>query len=144
MTLIAAAFVLTLTLWAGIMIYAWAATYPMFRGIGVAEFVPVHRIYERGLPIGVYVPFGLMGVAVLAAVLARPVDVPGHALWLAAGALGGGIVTTAFCAAPMHIRLIREGKDEGRIERMLRCNAWRAAAAVVGLGAAVATLIARG
>lgn len=142
MTIIAIGFVLTLTLWAGVMIYAWAATYPMFRGIGEAEFVPVHKIYERGLPIGVYIPFGLMGLAVVAALATRPADVPAPALWLATAALAGGIVTTAFCAAPMHIKLIREGKDAARIELMLRCNTVRAGAAVVGLAAAVATLAA--
>lgn len=143
MTPIAIAFVLTLTLWAGVMIYSWATTYPMFRGIGEAEFVPVHKIYERGLPIGVYLPFGAMGLAVATAVAVAPRDIPEHALWLAGAGLAGGIATTALCAAPMHIRLIRDGKDSRRIELMLKCNAWRAVAAGAGLAAAIATLLAR-
>lgn len=144
MTVLAMIFVLTLTLWAGIMIYSWATTYPMFRGVGTGEFITVHKAYERGLPLGVYLPFSLMGLAVLAAVVLRPMDIPAVAVWLAAAALVGGIVTTAFCAAPMHLQLIKEGKDAAKIERMLACNAWRAAAAVVGLVAAVLTLMSRG
>lgn len=142
MSWLAIAFVLTLAWWAGTMIYSWATTYPMFRDVGSAEFVAVHKTYERGLPLGVYAPFGLMGAAVLAAVLFEPAEIPAGAAWTALAALVGGAIATAFCAAPMHIQLIRGGKDSAKIERMLACNTARAAAAVVGLGAAIWTLAA--
>jgi hypothetical protein len=83
-----------------------------------------------------------MTLAVIVAAITRPVDVPIYALWLALAALVGGIATTALCAAPMHIKLIREGKNSARIELMLKCNAWRAIAAGLGLGAAIATMAA--
>lgn len=140
MTAIAICFVLSLILWAGIMLYAWSTTYPMFRGVGAAEFAQVHDLYERGLPVGVYVPFALMGLTVCAAIVLTPTDIPRSALALGAVALVGGVVTTAFCAAPMHIRLIRQGKDAVTIERMVKCNAWRAIASLIGLAAAVLTL----
>ena len=140
MSLIAMAFVLSLSLWAGIMVYSWAATYPMFRDIGAAEFAAAHRTYERGLPVGVYLPFGTMALSVLGAAILSPTDVPSPARLAAMVALGGGFVTTAFCAAPLHIALIRLGKDRRRIERMLRCNTARMLAALLGFAAAVATL----
>lgn len=141
MSLIAVSFTLTLLLWAGVMLYAWSATYPMFADIGEREFVTVHRTYERGLPWGVYLPFGAMGLSVLAALVLAPPDVPLWARLVALIALAGGIVTTAFCAAPLHIALIRHGKDMRRIRQMLGCNAARAAFAGLGALAAAGTLL---
>jgi hypothetical protein len=140
MSWVAMAFVLTLAWWAGTMVYSWATTYPMFRDVGPAEFPAAHRTYERGLVPSVYIPFALMGLAVLAAALFRPVEIPVGAIWVAIIALAGGVVTTAFCAAPMHVQLIKEGKNVARIERMLKCNAARALAALIGFGAAIWTL----
>lgn len=140
MTLVGMLFVLSLVFWAGLMVYSWATTYPMFRDIPAEGFIEVHRTYERGLPVGVYLPFGIMGFSVAAAIFVRPPEIPVPALWIGAIALAGGVITTAFCAAPMHIALIKHGKDLERIRRMLACNAARAAFAVVGLGGALWTL----
>lgn len=141
MPLLAVIFVLTLIFWAGIMLYAWACAYPMFRDVGASDFAAVHRAYERGLPLGVYVPFAAMALAVLAAFLFGPTDVPLLARWGALIALAGGVATTALCAAPMHLRLIRDGKDDRVIRLMLACNRGRAAFAALGLGAAIWTLV---
>jgi hypothetical protein len=142
MTPLALLFVLALTFWAGVMLYSWAATYPMFRDVGDEEFGAVHKTYERGLSPGVYVPFGTMAMVVILSVIVRPPDIPVEAVWIGAIALLGEIVTTAFCAAPLHIRLIRDGKDLRRIDLMLACNSARNVAALVGLGAAAWTLLA--
>jgi hypothetical protein len=122
------------------MLYAWATTYPMFRDIPDAEFGAAHKTYERGLPLGVYAPFGAMALAVLIAVIVRPAEVPTGALWMASVALAGGLGTTLFCAAPMHVALIKHGKDPARIERMLACNTARAGFALVGMAASIWTL----
>lgn len=142
MSFVTVAFVLAQAFWAGVMVYSWATTYPMFRDIGGHEFVATHRTYERGLPLGVYLPFGAMSVAVMAAATFRPDDIPIGALWLALVALFAGVVTTALGAAPLHIWLIKHGKDKDRIDRMLAWNAARTVAAAFGLAASAWVLLA--
>lgn len=142
MTFIAVSFTLTLLLWAGVMLYAWSATYPMFADVGEEDFVTVHRTYERGLPLGVYIPFAAMAITVVFAAALAPSDIPQWARHTALAALAGGVATTALCAAPLHIALIKQGKDMARVRMMIRCNAARAGFAGLGALAAVGTLLA--
>lgn len=141
MSVVTIAFVLTQAFWAGVMIYSWSTTYPMFREIGEAEFITTHKTYERGLPWGVYLPFGAMSMAVVIAGLFRPSELPIGAVWLAVSALFAGVVTTAFGAAPLHISLIKYGKDKRRINQMLTRNTARTVAAAFGLAASVWVLV---
>jgi hypothetical protein len=125
------ALVATQLFWAGTMWYSQFNTYPMFAAVSAEDFRPLHASYEQGLPIAVYLPFGIaLLVGLTALIRLWAISAP---IWLTVLALGlaGGVVTTAFGAAPLHIWLIENGQDMSKIQSLLMWNAARNASAML-------------
>ncbi len=95
--------------------------YPLFRRVGVAEYIGYHRFYAQRIPLPVIVP----GFASF--VLPVPLAIFGPALpaWMHAANIGlglVGLVVTVALEIPRHDRLERDGKDDAVIAELIRYN----------------------
>ncbi|MGH3147918.1 MAG: hypothetical protein ACRDTR_19175 [Rubrobacter sp.] len=116
--------------------YTQVETYPLFAWVGREEFVPLHKEYQRRLPVAIYAPYTLLMGSNLLLFFLRP-DSVGLGWVVVLLLLNASVlVESLVLAAPIHYRMDREGQDERSIRRLVGLNAIRlgastAASAVV-------------
>lgn len=109
--------------------------YPALARVPAGDWQAAHRAHSRAISPIVVVVYGAL------------VTAGGWALWAAAdgwtwvavAAAGAAMLVTATVAAPAHQRL-GSGRDRRIVDRLLRADRVRTAAAVLALAAAVAAL----
>nr|AGI62221.1 hypothetical protein [uncultured bacterium] len=114
--------------------YTQFTTYGLFSAIadqtGDEGFVRYHKAYQKRLPATIYVPFGILMVLSVTALFVRPdeLGVGGAVLLLVLNAAIGAI--SGALAAPVHMRVDRQGRLEASdAAALLRWNACRLAVA---------------
>ena len=120
----------------GFQLVVSVLVYPALVAVPAPDFAAGHARHSRRIVPLVVLVYGAVVVACTWVLIDGPRS-PSAVLSCAASALAGG--TTAFLAAPTHARLGRDGPTSALLVRLLLADRVRCAAAVVALGAAVAT-----
>lgn len=118
----------------GFQLTVTLVVYPALADVGPDRWARAHDAHSRRITPVVAVVYAGLLAAVVAALLAGPVDT--GTLVASAGA-GCSMLLTAVGAAPLHGRLGR-GHDEGVVRRLLAVDRLRLIGAVVGAAGAVA------
>ncbi len=110
--------------------YTQVQTYPLFAWVDREGFVPLHKEYQRRLPLAIYAPYTLLMAANALLLFFRPAEVAVG--WVVALLILNAsiIVESLALAAPVHYRMDRQTRnDKGEVRRLIRLNGVRLAAA---------------
>lgn len=120
----------------GFQLTVTLVVYPALADVGPDRWARAHDAHSRRITPVVAVVYAGLLAAVVASLLAGPVDT---GTLVASAAAGCSMLLTAGGAAPLHGRLGR-GHDEGVVRRLLAVDRLRLIGAVVGAAGAVAAL----
>lgn len=106
----------------GTIWFAQLVIYPLFAKVGANEYVVYHQFYSSRIPLPVILPGFASFLLPIALIFLRPESVP---LWLALANAACGLVSlfvTVALEIPRHLRLERDGKQDGVIRELILYN----------------------